>query len=424
MLIQRFSVLSVPDGSVYLLCFLLDLYCTLEVDSYGYFVSKAKTRVFRDTMEPHWNEEFEIELEGSQFLRILCYENCYDKSLLNKDDNEIVDKIMGKGQVQLPVRETNAAAAAGNIHFEPTTAKKTNKHTTCSLARCERGEIEKSNRNRERKTERGNGIAHVDPPSSKQFCWAPISSNLIHTWRAWLARPRRDRDGGGEWEQEPQMVANYAMLRLISCLSLPASAERLISRIVWGLSIPVWSVADSPVDCNTVVTPDRSVMIFSFMYRIYAQHPSPPNHIIISSSLLVLPAHVILGDCVQSAVAPVNAAREIKEVEWVMQGRAEHADPSWDLDLSPDPARCEESPCTASYWKICNRLQSQDLPVYISQAWTQSCSIFMSGSSRFSVIGRVALKHAGGGQRIAESTESRCLSGPQSQVEFGVEIRT
>uniref|UniRef100_A0A3P8WE07 ABR activator of RhoGEF and GTPase n=1 Tax=Cynoglossus semilaevis TaxID=244447 RepID=A0A3P8WE07_CYNSE len=78
-----------------------NLYCTLEVDSYGYFVSKAKTRVFRDTAEPQWNEEFEIELEGSQHLRILCYEKCYDKNMLNKDDNEIVDKIMGKGQVQL-----------------------------------------------------------------------------------------------------------------------------------------------------------------------------------------------------------------------------------------------------------------------------------------------------------------------------------
>ncbi|XP_047664911.1 active breakpoint cluster region-related protein isoform X2 [Tachysurus fulvidraco] len=78
-----------------------NLYCTLEVDSFGYFVSKAKTRVFRDTSQPHWNEEFEIELEGSQCLRILCYEKCYDKSKLNKDDNEIVDKIMGKGQVQL-----------------------------------------------------------------------------------------------------------------------------------------------------------------------------------------------------------------------------------------------------------------------------------------------------------------------------------
>ncbi|XP_069471334.1 active breakpoint cluster region-related protein isoform X1 [Ambystoma mexicanum] len=78
-----------------------NLYCTLEVDSFGYFVSKAKTRVFLDTTEPQWNEEFEIELEGSQCFRILCYEKCYDKSKLNKDNNEIVDKIMGKGQIQL-----------------------------------------------------------------------------------------------------------------------------------------------------------------------------------------------------------------------------------------------------------------------------------------------------------------------------------
>uniref|UniRef100_A0A3Q3JV41 Active breakpoint cluster region-related protein n=1 Tax=Monopterus albus TaxID=43700 RepID=A0A3Q3JV41_MONAL len=92
--VSHFTLLS-PLFWVY------NLYCTLEVDSYGYFVSKAKTRVFRDTIEPQWNEEFEIELEGSQYLRILCYEKCYDKSMLNKDDNEIVDKIMGKGQVQL-----------------------------------------------------------------------------------------------------------------------------------------------------------------------------------------------------------------------------------------------------------------------------------------------------------------------------------
>lgn len=39
-----------------LLSVLSDLYCTLEVDSFGYFVSKAKTRVFRDTTEPQWNE--------------------------------------------------------------------------------------------------------------------------------------------------------------------------------------------------------------------------------------------------------------------------------------------------------------------------------------------------------------------------------
>ncbi|KAJ8342877.1 hypothetical protein SKAU_G00328050 [Synaphobranchus kaupii] len=91
-----------------------NLYCTLEVDSFGYFVSKAKTRVFRDTTEPQWNEEFEIELEGSQCLRILCYEKCYDKSKLNKDNNEIVDKIMGKGQVQGEKRGRARCAETGD----------------------------------------------------------------------------------------------------------------------------------------------------------------------------------------------------------------------------------------------------------------------------------------------------------------------
>ncbi|KAJ7308785.1 hypothetical protein JRQ81_008050 [Phrynocephalus forsythii] len=91
-----------------------DLYCTLEVDSFGYFVSKAKTRVDSKVhsaclpssisyllVNPPTLQEFEIELEGSQTLRILCYEKCYDKTKMNKDHHEIVDRIVGKGQVQL-----------------------------------------------------------------------------------------------------------------------------------------------------------------------------------------------------------------------------------------------------------------------------------------------------------------------------------
>lgn len=62
-------------------------------------------------LSPVW-QEFEIELEGSQYLRILCYEKCYDKSMLNKNDNEIVDKIMGKGQVQVGHRSHQPAATA------------------------------------------------------------------------------------------------------------------------------------------------------------------------------------------------------------------------------------------------------------------------------------------------------------------------
>uniref|UniRef100_A0A8C7U8A3 Uncharacterized protein n=1 Tax=Oncorhynchus mykiss TaxID=8022 RepID=A0A8C7U8A3_ONCMY len=83
------------------LFFHTDLYCTLEVDSFGYFVNKAKTRVYRDSTEPNWNEEFEIELEGSQTLRLLCYEKCYNKAKQNREDGENTDRIMAKGQIQL-----------------------------------------------------------------------------------------------------------------------------------------------------------------------------------------------------------------------------------------------------------------------------------------------------------------------------------
>ncbi|XP_062290248.1 breakpoint cluster region protein isoform X3 [Scomber scombrus] len=79
----------------------LNLYCTMEVDSFGFFSNKAKTRVYRYTTEPKWNEEFEIELEGSQTLRLLCYEKCYNKTKQNKEDGESSDRIMGKGQIPL-----------------------------------------------------------------------------------------------------------------------------------------------------------------------------------------------------------------------------------------------------------------------------------------------------------------------------------
>ncbi|KAF7656568.1 hypothetical protein LDENG_00039160 [Lucifuga dentata] len=79
----------------------LNLYCSLEVDSFGYFVNKAKTRVYRDSTEPNWNEEFEIELEGSQTLRLLCYEKCYNKTKQSKEDGEIMDRIVAKGQIKL-----------------------------------------------------------------------------------------------------------------------------------------------------------------------------------------------------------------------------------------------------------------------------------------------------------------------------------
>ncbi|MCI4386958.1 hypothetical protein PGIGA_G00068620 [Pangasianodon gigas] len=79
----------------------LNLYCTMEVDSFGLFVNKAKTRVYRYTTEPKWNEEFEIELEGSQTLRLLCYDKSYNKTKMSKEDGESTDRIIGKGQIVL-----------------------------------------------------------------------------------------------------------------------------------------------------------------------------------------------------------------------------------------------------------------------------------------------------------------------------------
>ena len=52
-----------------------DVFIVVEVDSYGHFFRKAKTRVVSGATEPVWNDEFIVELEGSENLRILVYED-------------------------------------------------------------------------------------------------------------------------------------------------------------------------------------------------------------------------------------------------------------------------------------------------------------------------------------------------------------
>uniref|UniRef100_A0A8C8J9K1 Uncharacterized protein n=1 Tax=Oncorhynchus tshawytscha TaxID=74940 RepID=A0A8C8J9K1_ONCTS len=53
----------------------LNLYCTLEVDSFGYFVNKAKTRVYRDSTEPNWNEVLHIKIEKYYCVQFMHYHN-------------------------------------------------------------------------------------------------------------------------------------------------------------------------------------------------------------------------------------------------------------------------------------------------------------------------------------------------------------
>lgn len=52
-----------------------DLFFTLEVDNYGHFFQKQVTKVAKDSTELVFDQEFVLDLDGSQTLRILCYEN-------------------------------------------------------------------------------------------------------------------------------------------------------------------------------------------------------------------------------------------------------------------------------------------------------------------------------------------------------------
>lgn len=52
-----------------------DFFICVEVDSYGHYFRKAKTKQVCRTTHPIWNESFVIELEGSQNIRILLYQD-------------------------------------------------------------------------------------------------------------------------------------------------------------------------------------------------------------------------------------------------------------------------------------------------------------------------------------------------------------
>ena len=76
--------------------FIADPYCTLEVDSYGQFQTKAKTRPCRDTKCPEWNEEFELDVDGAMTLRILCYDRAREASAGASYDDDV---LIAKGKV-------------------------------------------------------------------------------------------------------------------------------------------------------------------------------------------------------------------------------------------------------------------------------------------------------------------------------------
>ncbi|KAL4224066.1 hypothetical protein ACF0H5_017523 [Mactra antiquata] len=75
-----------------------DVYCCLEMDSYGHFYKKAQTRISQCRADALWNEDFELDLDGSQTLRILCYK---------KQPGQEDDVIIGKCALELSLQWLN-----------------------------------------------------------------------------------------------------------------------------------------------------------------------------------------------------------------------------------------------------------------------------------------------------------------------------
>ena len=71
------------------------IYCQLELDSFGYFFLKAKTSC-KSQNETAWDEDFEMELEGCQTMRILCYKKVDGQSdqIIGKSALEVGSKII------------------------------------------------------------------------------------------------------------------------------------------------------------------------------------------------------------------------------------------------------------------------------------------------------------------------------------------
>jgi hypothetical protein len=87
-------------------CFYLstDLFVCVEVDSYGHYFRKAKSKLVCNSANPRWNEQFVIELEGSQNLRILLYEESQDRAILRaKFTQKVCNCIHSHDRVLIPM---------------------------------------------------------------------------------------------------------------------------------------------------------------------------------------------------------------------------------------------------------------------------------------------------------------------------------
>ncbi|XP_060576967.1 active breakpoint cluster region-related protein-like [Ruditapes philippinarum] len=100
-----------------------EVYCCMEMDSYGHFYKKAQTRVSQFTTDASWNQDFELDLDGSQTLRILCYK---------KTPGTEADVIIGKCALELSLSWLNSKFNEKTISMNEISITISIRHTPAS----------------------------------------------------------------------------------------------------------------------------------------------------------------------------------------------------------------------------------------------------------------------------------------------------
>ncbi|XP_060535891.1 active breakpoint cluster region-related protein isoform X2 [Cylas formicarius] len=98
-----------------------DLYVCIEVDFYGHFFQKAKTRTARNTQTPHWNENFVIDLEGCENVRVLVYreEAKQQDTLFGKYTQKLSRKWLNEQQIIERQLSVNGCVLRMGLRYVP-----------------------------------------------------------------------------------------------------------------------------------------------------------------------------------------------------------------------------------------------------------------------------------------------------------------
>lgn len=96
-----------------------DIYVCIEVDFYGHFFRKAKTKMVCNSSTPVWNESFVIDLEGCENLRFLVYrETGSHATLFGRHTQKLSRQWLGQNQVE-KILQVNGSSLRVALKFVP-----------------------------------------------------------------------------------------------------------------------------------------------------------------------------------------------------------------------------------------------------------------------------------------------------------------